>query len=348
MPQKNYVRFNRTVVRVKMNNDLKIKKKAGFISLAVGIGMFLAKMGAYLITGSTAIFSDAAESVVHVLATSMALYSIILSSKPADESHLYGHSNVEYFSAGVEGLLILLAALFIIYESVLAIIKGPDLKQLNIGVIVVSTAGIINLILGTYLIRMGKKTNSLALVADGKHVLTDSYTSIGVIIGITLVIFTDFLLLDPLFAIAVALNIIYTGYKLIRESIGGLMIETDKELLNKIVNKLSLLKKYYLIDIHELRFWKSADKVFMDFHLILPYYFTIRQSHKEENDIEADLKEDFSSPQLKIHFDFCIPDLCKYCSYFKCNVRESEKEIDFNWDVKKLTGKPVYTTNNNS
>jgi len=202
------------------NDQLNLRKKAAIISMTIGIGMFITKMTAYFITGSVAIFSDAAESVVHVAATGMALFSIILSSKPADESHLYGHGNVEYFSAGVEGFLIVLAAGFIIYQAILDIIAGPTLESLSIGVIFISAAGVVNLGLGYYLIRTGKKTNSLTLVADGKHVLTDAITSIGVIVGITLVIITDFVLLDPILAIIVALNILFTGYKLIRESIG--------------------------------------------------------------------------------------------------------------------------------
>ena len=239
-------------------DQLNLRKKAAIISMTIGIGMFITKMTAYFITGSVAIFSDAAESVVHVAATGMALFSIILSSKPADESHLYGHGNVEYFSAGVEGLLIVLAAGFIIYQAILDIIAGPTLESLSIGVIFISAAGVVNLGLGYYLIRTGKKTSSLTLVADGKHVLTDAITSIGVIVGITLVIITDFVLLDPLLAIIVALNILFTGYKLIRESIGGLMHETNPAILKNISDRLISIKKDYWIDIHELRYWQSG------------------------------------------------------------------------------------------
>ncbi len=325
-----------------MTSSINLKKRAAFISLSIGVIMFVSKMGAFLITGSAAIFSDAAESVVHVLATSMALYSIILSSKPADDSHLYGHGNIEYFSAGIEGFLILAAAVFIIYTSVLDIINGSNLRQLNVGIIVVSAAGGVNLFLGTYLIRMGKKTSSLTLIADGKHVLTDSYTSIGVIIGVSLVMITDFQLLDPLFAIAVALNILFTGYKLIRESIGGLMIETDPELLNKIGTEIYKIKQPYWIDLHELRFWRSGDVIYLDFHLILPYYFTIQKSHTEEKDIEEKLIRIFPNMQIKIHFDYCIPELCKYCSYSTCEVRKEEKKISFDLNAEKMTGRPIY------
>ncbi len=325
-----------------MTENITIKKRAAYLSLTIGIIMFLSKMGAYLLTGSAAIFSDAAESVVHVLATSMALYSIILSSTPPDESHRYGHGNVEFFSAGIEGLLILAAALFIIYTAVLDIIHGSHLRQLDIGIIVISAAGGINLLLGFYLVKIGRKTNSLTLVADGKHVLTDSYTSIGVIVGILLVMFTGLQLFDPLFAIAVALNILFTGYKLIRESVGGLMNETDPVLLKKIVTEIEKIKLPYWIDLHELRFWRSGDTIYLDFHLILPYYFTIQKSHTEEKEIEEKLMEVLPNMQIKIHFDYCIPELCRYCGYFECNVREDAREITFELNEDKMTGKPIY------
>ena len=327
-----------------MNADsqIKLKKKAAWISLSIGIGMFFAKMGAYFLTGSAAIFSDAAESVVHVLATSMALYSIILSSKPADESHRYGHGNVEFFSAGIEGMLILTAAVVIIYLAVIDIIAGPQLKSLNIGVVVIASAGLISLALGTYLIRTGKKTNSLTLIADGKHVLTDSVTSIGVVVGIILVIFTDYVILDPIMAIIIALNILYTGYKLIRESIGGLMMETDPLKIEKISSILSANRKDHWIDVHELRYWQSGDTIFIDFHLILPYFFTIEQSHKDEKYIDEKLMSEFANSQIKIHLDYCVPELCKFCSYDICEVRKEEKTIPFVWDSEKLSGDPVY------
>ncbi len=325
-----------------MMENIQLKKRAAIISLSIGIGMFIFKFGAYLLTGSAAIFSDAAESVVHVLATGMALFSIILSSKPADDSHPYGHGNIEYFSAGTEGLLIIIAAIYIIYESILSIIKGPHLEQLGVGAIIITIASTVNLLLGNYLIRTGKKTNSLTLVADGKHVLTDSITSFGVIVAVLLVMVTNIVLLDPIIAIAVAINILFTGWKLIRESVGGLMNEVNPATLKKLSDTLIHAKKNYWIDIHELRFWQSGDKVFIDFHLIIPYYFNIKQAHEEENFIESELQKDFSNADLKIHFDYCLPDLCKFCNYQECNVRSEIKSKSINWNINKLTGKPVY------
>lgn len=324
------------------SNQIKLRKKAAVISLIIGLSMFVFKITAYLITGSAAIFSDAAESIVHVLATGMALFSIFLSSRPADNSHPYGHGNIEYFSAGIEGLLIIIAAVVIIYEGVNSIIAGPELKQLGIGAVVITLASIVNLLLGNYLIRTGKKTNSITLVADGKHVLTDSITSFGVIIAVILVIITGIMLLDPIIAILVALNILFTGYKLIRESIGGLMNEVDQQKLDKLTDKLISIKKDYWIDIHELRFWQSGDRVFIDFHLILPYFFNIKQTHEEEAFIRKELQKDFERTDLKVHLDYCISDLCKFCSYDECKVRKEVKSRDFSWNQSKLVGEPIY------
>lgn len=327
-------------MNVNSNNNL--KRKAALISLILSVILFIGKLVAYFITGSAAIFSDASESVVNIFATSMALYSIILSSKPADESHLYGHGNVEFFSAGIEGVLIFLAAIIIIYQAVTDLLRGPELESLNIGVMIIGITGGINFLLGYYLVKTGKRTNSLTLIADGKHVLTDSITSVGVLIGIILVMITDIIILDPIVAIIVALNIMGTGYKLIRISIGGLMIETDPELLQKISTILSDMRKEYWIDVHELRYWKSGDQLFIDFHLILPYYFTIEQTHKEEKEIDMKLQDEFINSQIKIHFDYCRTELCKYCSYEDCSVREEKRTVIFDWDVKKLTGDAVF------
>lgn len=321
--------------------EARIKKRAAIISLVVGLGMFAAKMSAYLITNSAAIFSDALESVVHIAATSMALFSIYLSLEPADESHPYGHGNIEYFSAGLEGLLIIIAAIAIIYNAVVDFIFGITLNQLDSGFMIILAAGIVNLFLGLYLIRVGKNTNSLTLVADGKHVLTDSYTSLAVVIGLFFVLLTDYVYLDPIVAIFVALNIIFTGYKLIRESVGGLMHETDTDMLNRIAEKIRIVKKDYWVDVHHLRFWKSGERVFIDMHLVLPFFFTIKESHDEDYYLDSAIKEISKNAEIKIHLDYCVPELCKYCSYSQCAERSEAKREELKWSTESLTGQPI-------
>jgi len=316
--------------------------KAGVISLLIGILMLILKFGAYYLTGSAAIFSDALESIVHTMATSMALFSIIYSSKPPDEKHPYGHGNMEYFSAGAEGLLILLAAVGIIYYSVLDIINPPEIKKLDIGMGIVALAGLINLFLGLYLISTGKKTNSLTLVADGKHVLTDSYTSLGVLVGVFIVFLTDIQILDPLFAIFVGLNIIWTGYNLLREAFGGLMHEADSNTISEISKVILALRQNNWIDIHELRCRRSGSRVAIDFHLILPWYTTIKEAHDEETRIKENLKMNFPESEVLIHFDYCKPSLCKFCYYENCAERSEAPSVKFEWNEDKATGKPIY------
>lgn len=328
-------------MKTEIEKNLLMKKQAAWLSLIIGFLMFIFKTLAYLITDSTAIFSDAAESVVHVAATGMALYSIYLSAKPADEDHLYGHGNVEYFSAGVEGFLIILAAVTIIYSSIKDLIFGVETSSLDVGTIIIAIASVVNLLLGLFLVRKGNKTNSLILVADGKHVLTDSFTSFGVVFGLILVLITGIKVIDPIIAIFVAANILFTGYKLVRESIGGLMHETDKEMLNMIVEKLKSIRKDYWIDIHHLRFWKSGERVFIDFHLILPYYLSVKESHLEEEYIEKNLLEIIPNSGVRIHMDYCKPEVCKYCGY-ECDKRSEERKINFEWNEKRFLGDPVY------
>ncbi|MFH1197574.1 MAG: cation diffusion facilitator family transporter [bacterium] len=324
-----------------MDTNIKIKKRAAYLSLFIGLGMFAGKISAYLITGSSAIFSDAAESIVHVMATSMALFSIITSSKPADKSHLYGYGNIEYFSAGTEGLLIIIAAITIIYYSIHDLLFGVEINRLDTGTLIIAFAGAVNLWLGFYLIRKGKTTNSLALVADGKHVLTDSYTSIAVVVGLVLVLITGIKIFDPIIALFVATNIIVTGYKLMRESFGGLMNKTDKEILEKIYKVLTEKRKPYWIDIHHLKFLKSSEKVFIDFHLSIPHYFTVKESHREENYIERQLLESLPHSQVRIHFDDCAPIFCKYCRHFECNLRHEPFSKEVKCTVEKMLGDPV-------
>lgn len=323
-----------------INSD-KLKIRTAQISLIVGLAIFVIKIAAYIITGSSAIFSDAAESVVHIIATGMVLYSIILSARPPDKSHLYGHGNIEYFSAGVEGLLIVIAAITIIYFAVNDLIIGAQPNELDTGTMLIGIAGGINLLLGFYIIKKGKETSSLALIADGKHILTDAYTSIGVVIGLVLVLLTNLYILDPLIAIFVALNIIFTGYKLIRESIGGLMMETDDKLLTEITAVLKDIRRDYHIDIHQLRFWKSANIVFIDFHLTLPFFFNIIQSHDIEDELLDNISSKIRNSQIRTHFDYCEPFLCSNCNYLPCTERKTEFVEVIEWDNKKLISGPI-------
>ncbi len=263
------------------------QKFAMRISLAVGVLMLVGKTYAYLITNSAAILSDAAESVVHVLAVGFAAFSLWLSFKPADSDHPYGHDKVSFFSAGIEGALIIVAALFIIFESMAKWVQGLRIENLDDGTLIVAGASAVNAVLGLYLVWKGKKHDSLILIANGKHVLTDSWTSFGVVGGLLLVIWTDWLPFDPILAIAVALNILWSGGKLIRISVGGLMDEVDpavdrdvRAILDDETGKRSLA-------YHELRHRRSGNSVWIDYHLLFPSGTSLEEAHEQSTQIEA-------------------------------------------------------------
>lgn len=259
------------------------------LSLAIGVLMLVGKWYAFMITGSAAILSDAAESVVHIIAVAFAAYSMWLSYQPADESHPYGHDKVSFFSAGIEGGLIILAAMFIIYESVAKLVSGIELENLDSGTWIIFGASVINLGLGGFLVWRGKKSNSLILIANGKHVLTDSWTSFGVVFGLLLTQWTGWLPFDPLVAILVALNILWEGGKLVRQSVGGLMDEANPELEKKIHAVLKEETSKKGLEYHQLRYRESGISVWMEFHLLFPKGTLIEDAHALSTDIETAL-----------------------------------------------------------
>ena len=265
------------------------------ISLAVGIIMLAGKWYAYAITNSAAILSDAAESVVHILAVSFAAFSIWLIYKPPDISHPYGHDKISFFSAGVEGFLIILAAAFIIFESINKLIHGIEITNLDVGTYIVSAAAVINLVLGGYLVWQGKKTTSLILTANGKHVLTDSWTSFGVVIGLILVLWTGWLSLDPIIAIVVALNIFWAGGKLIRQAIAGLM-EGNPEVEKTIRATLDAETGKRGLQHHELRYRESGNAIWIEYHVLFPENTLLRDAHQAATEIETVLSSSLQRP----------------------------------------------------
>lgn len=266
------------------------QKFAMSLSLVVGFLMLAGKTYAYAITGSAAILSDAAESVVHVFAVSFAAFSLWFSMRPADQSHPYGHDKIGFFSAGMEGTMIVLAAFYIIYEAILKWIEGIPVQNLGTGTLYVAAAGAINGVLGGYLIWQGKRNRSLILIANAKHVLTDSWTSVGVIIGLLLVLWTGWKPFDPILAIVVALNILWSGGKLIRQSVGGLMDEADPVLEHQLRSILDVETEKRGLWYHELKYRQSGTSVWMEFHLLFPKGSLLEEAHWKATEIEGALK----------------------------------------------------------
>lgn len=261
------------------------------LSLAVGFLMLAGKTFAYTITGSVAILSDAAESVVHVIAVGFAAFSLWLSLKPADHSHLYGHEKISFFSAGMEGMMIVIAAFYIIYTSIAKWMTGLQLQNLETGALVTAAAAVVNAFLGWYLVRQGRRSRSLVLVANGKHVLTDSWTSFAVIVGLLMVMWTGWLPFDPIVAVAAAVNILWSGGKLIRQSVGGLMDEADPVFERQLRQALDLETQKRGLWYHEVRYRHSGTSMWVEFHLLFPRGSFIEEAHWKATEIEAALKE---------------------------------------------------------
>lgn len=328
------------------DGTVRLRKFSAYLSLGVGLLMLVMKMGAYLVTGSSAILSDALESVVHVVATAFALFSVILAARPPDPSHPYGHGKIEYFSAGFEGALIIIAAFAIIYEAAPALIKGPELRSLDVGAVVIAAAGLINLLLGIYLIRVGRRTHSLILEADGKHVLTDSFTSIGVLLGLLLVMATGWTPLDPLMAIAVALNIVVTGGRLIMQSVHGLMDAAEPESLEKVVGVLARQRRAGWIDLHRLRIIRSGDLQHVDLHLTVPRFWDVERGHDEQELLEAMIAGAFfGRAGVIVHLDPCVDACCTFCDFEPCPIRQAACAGRREWSVPRAIAPADYLEN---
>lgn len=259
------------------------------LSVAFGVLMLVGKSGAYLITGSAAILSDAAESVIHLVAVSFAAFALWLSAKPADPRFPFGYERITFFSAGFEGALIILAAIAIIVTAIQKWLAGLPLENLGAGVLLVLTASLLNAGLGWYLLRVGRRSNSLILEANGKHVLTDSWTSFGVVVGLGLVMLTGWKPFDPLCAIAVALNILWSGGSLLRRSIGGLMDYSDPAMHRRIEHELTALCTELGVTYHAVRSRSTGARLFVHVHLLFPYETWLGQAHRVATEIEEQL-----------------------------------------------------------
>lgn len=272
------------------------ESRAMNISLIVGILMLGLKWSAYILTGSIAIFSDAMETIVHIAAVGFAWYSLRITYRPPDEDHHFGHDKITFFSAGLEGALIILAAIIIIKTAIDKLISGVTLEQVGYGTALTATAAAINTILGIFLVKTGKSNNSFIIEANGKHVLTDAWTSAGAIAGLLLAFLTGAYWIDPLMALFFGANIIVEGGKLIRRSIQGLMDKTDPALFSSVNETLQVVCKHHGISFHRLRLRVSGNYVYIDFHLQFPDETTIEYAHLKATEIEQVIAGSISQP----------------------------------------------------
>ena len=300
----------------------RVRLRAAAISLAVSVVLLGAKYQAYLMTGSTAILSDALESIVNVAAAVFALCGLVFAGRPADRNHPYGHGKIEFFSAAFEGGLIAFAAVVIVYEVVQSLIRGVEVRRLEAGLLVVLAAGLVNLALGLFLVRTGRRYSSLALVADGQHVLSDFYTSAGIVVGLVLVRVTGIAWLDPVVAAVVALNLMWTGYRLVRHAAGGLLDEEDPALLNRLLAVLRGRVGRGVIRIHHLRAIREGRFHHVDAHLVVPEFWTVEQAHELAESLAREVMLDVGvEGELAFHTDPCHRVYCAMCDLGDCPVR---------------------------
>lgn len=277
--------------------------KVARLSLLTGILVFGLKSYAYLLTGSVALYSDALESIVNIVAASVAFIALWVSSQPEDRNHPYGHTKAEYFSAIFEGTLIIVAAIAIIYEASERLISPIPLHSIGMGMLVSLIASAINGLLASHLIWAGRKENSPALKADGLHILSDVITSVGVLIGVGLAWLSGWWILDPLLAFVVAFNILWMGWRVLRESVGGLMDEgmTEEELAD--LNAIIAEQMKGALEVHQLKTRRAGTMVFVEFHLVVPAEMTVKVAHDICDNIETALCRRLSKAEIVIHIE---------------------------------------------
>lgn len=308
------------------------------LSLIVSFVITIAKFYAYVDTHSVAILSDALESIINVIAGAFACYSIYLTSKPKDLNHPYGHGKIEFFSIGFEGGMILIAGCLILYKAIESFIVPHELHKLSLGILIVVIAGILNFLLGIFLVRSGKKIPSITISGNGQHILTDAWSSLGLIAALVLIHFTGWRWMDPLASLLLGTLIIIKGYKLVRHSVSGLMDETDMKIVDSITQILNDNRRAPWIDIHNMRVQQYGHNYHIDCHITMPYYFTLEQVHSEIKKVELTVNRHFEKGHVEcfFHTDPCVPDSCPYCLMQDCPVRKFPFEKKIEWTRKTV------------
>ncbi len=300
--------------------------------------LFIIKVLAWYLTGSVAILTDALESTVNVVAGLIGVYSLYVSAKPKDHDHPYGHGKAEFISAAVEGTLITVAGLIIIYEAINNLIHPHNIKQLDFGILLVAFTAVINYIAGAICINTGKKNNSLALISSGKHLQTDTYSTVGIIAGLALIYFTKIWWVDSAVAMLFAFIIMFTGYKIVRTSIAGIMDEADETLITKLVATLNANRRENWTDLHNLRIIKYGGTLHLDCHLTVPWYLNVHEAHKEIDALSYLVKKEFGeSLELFVHSDGCLDFSCAICTKQDCKVRLHPFEKKIEWTVENVS-----------
>jgi cation diffusion facilitator family transporter len=310
----------------------------------LSVVLFLTKIIAYQFTHSLAILSDALESIVNVMAGFIGLYSLHIAAKPRDMDHPYGHGKAEFVSAAIEGGLIIAAGIMIIYETILNFVQESPLQKLDTGLWLIAITAVINFIAGTICLTIGKRNNSPALQSSGKHLQIDTYSTLGIIAGLFIIVFTGLYWLDKLIALGMSVLIIYNGYKIIRTSLAGIMDEADIKLLNQFIAILNENRQPNWIDLHNLRVIKYGALLHIDCHLTVPWYLNIHEAHKEIDELGILIKKHFGDAiEFFVHTDGCLPISCPICTKTDCPVRQHAMQEKLEWTLENVISNRKHT-----
>ncbi len=314
--------------------NLNVQKWVALVSVLLLAVKFLA----YYSTHSVSILTDALESIVNVVAGLIGLYSLYVAAKPRDKDHPYGHGKAEFLSAAVEGTLIGSAGAIILYKAIQALIKPVELQKIDYGIWLVAATAVVNYIMGYFCLRTGKRNGSLALIASGRHLQSDTLSTLGIITGLILLYFTKLVWIDSVVAILFGVIIMITGYRILRKSIAGIMDEADTDLLEKFVGILNANRKENWIDLHNLRVIKYGSILHVDCHLTVPWYLNVHEAHREI-DVLAELvrKEFGESLELFVHSDGCLPFSCRICQKEGCPERRHQFEQKITWTLENIS-----------
>ena len=296
--------------------------------------MLLVKFVAFFITNSNTILTDALESIVNVLAASFTLYGLMLSAKPRDTDHPYGHGKVEYLSSGVEGILIVVAGLAMTGKAIYNFFYPVELQALDIGIILTLITGIINYIIGVVVQKFGERSRSYALLAGGKHLKTDAYSTAAMIVGLVIIFFTGAVWIDNVIAIVFGGMIAFAGIKILRRSVAGMMDEADYELIREVLGVLNKNRRENWIDVHKLRVIKYGDILHIDCHVTLPWYLTLKEAHHELEELDRLVNKNHEQEvEFFIHADPCLPASCAICQKKDCAHRQSQSRQKIEWTL---------------
>ena len=304
-----------------MNKNVNFRFQLG-IAIS-GLFLFVAKLLAWKLTGSDAIFSDAMESIVNIIAAFMGLYSLYLAAKPRDEDHPYGHGKVEYVTSGIEGAMILFAGVLIGVESVNSLVVGNHIEQLDWGIGIISLTAVFNYFLGYLSYRRGVQYNSLVLQASGKHLQSDTLTTIGVVVSLCIVWLTGLQWLDAVVSLLFGIYIFFVGYRIIRKSLSGIMDEADRSLLNRISEILITHRMDSWIDVHNVKIQQFGSRLHIDGHVTLPYYLSLKEAHSQMEQLIITIANHLDrAVEFNFHLDDCKPYSCEICMMKDCPKRE--------------------------